>query len=369
MRILRVAQNFDDHVFPLSRIQAQMGHDVTVLRPCEADESPGEVSKDGYTVVRKPVVLDIFGNRFSAGVARYLKNTHSYDIIHAHSHLFISTNLAALKRVVSDKPLAITNHGIHSQSVPSWFSKAYLHTLGRWTYNRADVIFCYTATEAKQLRKFGIRTDCQVIPNGIDHRKFTPDGPTSDLIDPDVPSILFAGRLAGGKRPQDAIKAVARLHQQGINVRLYVCGDGPMQKELEDIARRTGVGDSVEFLGYVSGEKMPQIYRSSDILILTSRTEGVPRVVLEALACATPVVTSALPQLKEFVPEAGFTVPVGDIDTFANQIAQLLKNKQQQTRLGQQGRTIVEQTFIWDALVKNTTSVLKQIADQYDYSR
>jgi glycosyltransferase involved in cell wall biosynthesis len=60
-------------------------------------------------------------------------------VIHAHSHLYFSTNLAALQRWLGGVPLAITNHGLYSQSAPEWVFDLYLKTLGRWTFNREDV--------------------------------------------------------------------------------------------------------------------------------------------------------------------------------------------------------------------------------------
>ncbi|MEA5406547.1 glycosyltransferase family 4 protein [Haloarculaceae archaeon H-GB2-1] len=198
MRILRVAQNFDGHVFPLSEAQAKMGHDVTVLRPCESDERPGVFEQDGYTLVRKPCTFEIVGNKFATGVGKDLLRVNEYDVVHAHSHLFFSTNLASLSRVFGGTPLAITNHGVHSQSVPEWFSKAYLSTLGRWTYNRADAVFCYTEVDQRRLRKYGVTTNCNVVPNGIDSGRFVPDGATSKRIDHNGPTVLLPGAWPKG---------------------------------------------------------------------------------------------------------------------------------------------------------------------------
>lgn len=363
MKILRVAQAIDDHVFSLSRSQSERGHDVTIIRPCGADEQPGKFHRDGYRLIRKPTSVEILGNKFSVGVASFLANTTNYDVIHAHSHLFFSTNIASAVGHLKDTPLAITNHGIHSQSVPEWFSRAYLRTLGRWTYNWADLIFCYSSIDERRLRKFGIHPEIEVIHNGIDTSQFTPNGPASELIDHDQPVVLFAGRLVDGKRPLDAIKAIERIGNSHLNVQLYICGDGPNRSQLQRYVINRGLLDDVHFLGQVSSDEMPKVYRSADVLLLTSRAEGFPRVVLEAMASGIPVITSDLPQLRQFVQEAGYTVGIGDINGYADRLERLLSSEESRTMLGERGREIVVSNFRWEQLVSRTTDALARITN------
>jgi len=184
MRILRVAQKLYPevtgggpyHVHAMSRDQAAMGHDVTVLTVSDDASLPRTERRDGYTVVRYPSTATLLGNELSAGVAQFLQTAAEFDVVHAHSHLYASTNLAALKR-----------------------------RLG-------------------------------VVANGVDTERFRPAGPTSELIDHDGPVILFVGRLVNGKHPQDAVDAVASLPDE-LNAKCYVVGDGPLK---DDLAARGG---------------------------------------------------------------------------------------------------------------------------------
>lgn len=244
MRVLRVAQTcYPDvtgggayHVHALSRDQAAMGHDVTVLTVRRDPEAPHVEERAGYTVVRFDPTIAPLGNAFAIGTARYLRETDGFDVLHAHSHLYLSTNLAALERRLGDVPLAITNHGLYSQTAPERVFDAYLRTLGRWTFNQADVVFCYTDVDERRLRSVGVESDVAVVPNGIDTDRFTPEGTTSGRIDAPGPVVLFVGRLVEGKRPQDAVAAVERLRAERPDVTLYVCGDGPLQADLEAAA-------------------------------------------------------------------------------------------------------------------------------------
>lgn len=360
MRILRVAQKLYPevtgggpyHVHAISRDQAAMGHDVTVLTVSDDPELPRTEQRDGYTVVRYPSIATLLGNELSAGLAQFLRTAEEFDVIHAHSHLYAATNLAALKRRLGGPPLAITNHGLYSQNAPEWLFDLYLRTVGRWTFNQADVVFCYTDEDRARVREFGVQSPIEVVANGVDTERFTPAGPTSELIDHDGPVILFVGRLVDGKHPQDAVDAVASLPDE-LNAKLYVVGDGPLRDEL---AARGG--DTVEFLGHVDYDEMPSVYRSGDALLLTSRAEGLPRTVLEAFASGLPAVSSHLEHTAPVVNRGGETVPVGDIDGYSAAIERVLADRE---RLGAEGRTAVTAEFQWSETVSKTTTALESL--------
>ncbi|XGI82730.1 glycosyltransferase family 4 protein [Halorutilales archaeon Cl-col2-1] len=376
MKILRVAQNLYPevpgggtyHVHAMSRDQAEMGHDVTVLtvsdihqssidepadqRLTDDDSLPRREERDGYTVVRRKPTVGVIGNEISTGVGKFLRDASGFDVIHAHSHLYFSTNLAAVKRRLGDIPLAITNHGLYSQSAPEWVFDLYLRTVGRWTFNTADVVFCYTDEDRNRVREFGVNSRIEVVPNGVDTERFTPSGEESDLIDTDSEVVLFVGRLVEGKRPQDAVEAVSRLSESR-DIELYVVGDGPMRDDLEETA-----DENVSFLGQVPYDEMPRVYRSGDVLILPSRAEGLPRTVLEAFSSGIPVVSSHLEHTASIVQEGGETVEVGDVEGYREALESVLSEKD---KLGVRGRETVVDGFRWQDTVEETTDVLKQI--------
>lgn len=360
MRILRVAQKLYPeypgggtyHVHALSRDQAAAGHEVTVLTVSENRSLPRHESRDGYRIIRTRPTAELLGNSLSVGLARELRDADDYDVIHAHSHLYFATNLASLKRTRSPIPLAITNHGLYSQTVPDLLFSGYLRTVGRWTFNAADEIFCYTATDRDRLEEFGVTSPISVIPNGVDTERFTPGGDHSDHIDHDGPVVLFVGRLVDGKRPQDAIDAVTTLPAD-MNAKLYVIGEGPLSAELAAQS-----GDRVEFLGQLPYDEMPAIYRAGDVLVLPSRAEGLPRVVLEAFASGVPVVSSHLEHTAPVVQRAGETVSIGDVSGYMAAIRRVLDARD---KLAEQGRETVASEYQWDQTVTETTARLKEL--------
>lgn len=352
MRILRVAQKYYPdvkgggayHVHAMSRDQAEMGHDVTVLTVRADPDLPHIEEREGYTVVRYDPSMNLLGNDISSGVAQYLAEVEEFEVIHAHSHLYFSTNLAALKRRFGDIPLAITNHGLYSQNAPEWVFDLYLRTAGRWTFNQADVIFCYTETDKERVREFGVSSPIEVVSNGIDTERFSPDGPESRLIDHNGPVVLFVGRLVDGKRPQDAVAAIEELDE---NVKLYLCGDGPIREKLEEQA-----GEQCVFLGRVPYDEMPAVYRAANVLVLPSRAEGVPRTVMEALSSGVPVVCSDLMHVRSAFGEEVRYAECGDVKEFIKKIKSVLETKQSAS---------LDTRFRWEQTVEETTRNLEGV--------
>ncbi|MDG5761756.1 glycosyltransferase family 4 protein [Natronococcus sp. A-GB1] len=361
LRILRVAQTiYPDvkgggayHVHALSRDQAALGHDVTVLTVRHDPTAPHLEKRCGYTVVRYDPSVAVLGNEISTGVAQHLRTAAAFDVVHAHSHLYFSTNLAALKRLVGGPPLAITNHGLYSQTASKRLFEWYLRTIGRWTFNRADLVFCYTDVEKRHLRGIGVTTPVAVVSNGVDTDRFSPTGPESTLLEATGPVILFVGRLVEGKRPEDALKAMATVRESHPEATLYLCGDGPLRGRLERQAGDTA-GQDVVFLGHVPYDEMPRVYRSADVLVLPSRAEGVPRTVLEAMASGTRVVCSDLEQLRPIVDGAGAVAPVGDVPAFAAAI-------RDQLSVPTADRPSRASTYEWHRTVTAVTDRLRQL--------
>jgi glycosyltransferase involved in cell wall biosynthesis len=333
-----------------------MGHDVTVLTTKEEPSQPSIEEIHGYTVVRVSPGVTIVGNDIAPAIARYLWGIDSedFDVIHAHSHLYFSTNLAALKRRLGGLPLAITNHGLYSQSAPEWIFDLYLRTLARWTFNQADVVFCYTENDKQHVQDLGVQSNIKVVPNGIDTKRFTPKGPTSNLVTSNGLVVLFVGRLVEGKRPNVAIEAFAKVLTEYPNSKLYFCGDGPLQKLLKEQVRELEIDESVTFLGHVPYDEMPKVYRNGDVLILPSRTEGVPRTVLEAMNSGVPVVCSQLDQLEEIVEEYGELVNPKTDSSFAQSIMEWFE-ADTSPKLG-------DIEYEWAKTVEKTTEELQMIA-------
>jgi glycosyltransferase involved in cell wall biosynthesis len=201
MRILRVAQHlYPDtkgggqyHVHAMSRDQAAIGNDVTVLTTRVDKSLPRIEETHGYIVLRVDPGIPVIGNHVSATVARYLwhADADEFYVIHTHSHLYFATNMAALKRRLGDIPLALTNHGLYSQSAPECVFRWYLKTLGQRMFNQADVVFYYTDVDKWWIHDLSVRLRIGIVTNGVDTEWFRPEWTNSDMMSPYVHSFLI----------------------------------------------------------------------------------------------------------------------------------------------------------------------------------
>lgn len=368
LRILRVATDAYPHILgggaihvhEMSKAQAEMGHDVTLLTSDHGDRSaPREERRDGYWIRRYRQVARPFGNSITPGMlAEISLLAPNCDVIHAHSHLYFTTNAtAALARVI-ETPLVVTNHGLHSQTAPKWVMEPFLWTVGRFTFNAADRVLCYTETDRERLRERNITAEISTINNGIDCETFEP---TADRRDDT--QVLFVGRFNESKGVHRLVEAFAGLTETFPDATLKLVGSGPLEDRLHALVSEHGITDCVEFTGTVPNEELPAVYANSTVFVLPSDAEGLPRTVLEAMACETPVVTSDLPQLEPVVDGAGLTVPRGSIDELRTSLADLLRDPDRRAEMGRLGRERVVAEYSWAATVRETTDVYREILD------
>jgi glycogen(starch) synthase len=367
LRILRIAtDSYPDvlgggalHAHELSSLQAEMGHDVTLLTSDHGDrEKPRQETRAGYEVRRYRQIARPFGNSITPGMVpamRRLLATH--DIVHAHSHLYFSTNMAALLARLDSTPLVITNHGLHSQTAPMAVQKAYA-PLAKFTFNSADRVLCYTETDRNRLRERGVTAPISVIHNGIDCDTFVPDA-----SDDTRRQVLFVGRLKETKGVRELLDAFDVLVDDLRDVTLRFVGKGPLRDELEDTVTEYGLTDQVMFAGRVPNEELPETYAESAVFALPSEVEGFPRTVLEAMACGTPVVTSELPQLQSVVDQFGETAPHGDVEALSTALKRLLANPKERERLGREARERAHNQYSWMETVRQTTDLYYELLE------
>jgi glycosyltransferase involved in cell wall biosynthesis len=178
-----------------------------------------------------------------------------------------------------------------------------------------------------------------VVPNGVDTEQFHPlqgmpryRPAGSSLV------VGFSARLVPQKRPDDVIRAAAPIVRRHPQVMFLIAGEGSRRREYEALARRLGIERNVQFLGYVSD--MPAFYASCDIIVLPSRSEGFPNVVLEAMAMRRALVVSNTPGALEVVADGreALVFPVGDVSALARAIHRLVTDNGLRTQIAARGQ-------------------------------
>jgi len=138
------------------------------------------------------------------------------------------------------------------------------------------------------------------------------------------PRLGVLGRLSHEKGVDVFLEALQRIHQAGVPASAYIVGDGPARVALEDSARALGLADSVAFVGHRAD--VQTVYRSVDMVVIPSRSEGLPNVLLEALAADRYVVATGVGAIPEVLTDRGLgiVVPPGQADALATAVIEAL---------------------------------------------
>lgn len=273
--------------------------------------------------------------------------TRERGIDHVHAHFAnVAADvalLAARYRTAAGAPLgwSFTMHG------PTEFADVAGHRLAR-KVEEADAVVCISDFCRSQLmalvgeRHWG---KLEVVHCGIDVDAFAP---ATEPRPDDAPlSVLVLGRLVPEKGQALLLEAVAALRAAGRDVRLTVLGDGPDRGRLERLADRLGLRDVVHFGGAVPQTETAAWYQAADVFCLPSFAEGVPVVLMEAMATGLPVVTTRIAGIPELVEDgvSGRLVPPGRADLLASALAELADDPALRRRMGEAGRRAVCEEF------------------------
>lgn len=201
--------------------------------------------------------------------------------------------------------------GLRGSDVTSYLKAPILKNLAKWTYSKCDHIVTVSDDLRKQLIAKGIFTDkITTIKNGINPLFTTQNKQTAKeslgLNGQQV--ILYVGHLIPIKGVKYLIQAFSLIQKQS-NYQLYLIGTGEEEPRLRNLVTTKNLADRIHFIGNVSQPGLVQWYNAADIFCLPSLREGIPNVILEALACGTPVVATDISNNSDIINEAnGFLV-------------------------------------------------------------
>ncbi len=230
-------------------------------------------------------------------VRRLLNEGYDFDVFDAH-YYYPDGVAAALLGWYFKKPLTVTARGsdinlIASHSIPRrWM---------RWASTRAAASIGVSQALTQAMAQMEMPASrLLVMPNGVDLRRFRLQDQASvraALGWAERPTLLCVGNLLENKGHHIVVEALARLP----DFRMVIAGEGPERQALHDLASRTNVLARVQFLGRVDQDQLADCYSAADILVLPSSREGWPNVLLESMACGTPVVATAVGGIPEIV--------------------------------------------------------------------
>jgi glycosyltransferase involved in cell wall biosynthesis len=207
-----------------------------------------------------------------------------------------------------------------------------------------------------------------MLENGVDLERFSPaPWPAPPASDGEPLRLVFVGRLVPFKGVGMLIDAVARLTQE-IPIRLTIVGEGPMGAEWRDQAARRGIAERVQFAGNLSPPQVADAMRSAHLFCLPSVRESGGAVLLEAMACARPVVAVGFGGPAEIVDEeVGRLLPATDsasvIEGLVATFRDLLREPEVWRHKGAAGRARVEARYSWDAKVDSAIALYRDLME------
>jgi glycosyltransferase involved in cell wall biosynthesis len=339
----------------IARGLTRAGHEVVVFTSAFKG-LPAREQQDGFTVVRVPVrrrrvdranPIEMLSFLFSASmrIGKFAKEWRP-DVSIAFFTI-PSGPVAWLLRSMRRVPFIVSLRG---GDVPGfeWAPEARrYHRLTapalRWIWRRADAV----VANSNGLRDLAMRSTPElpiaVIPNGVELPAGKFEQPRSG-----VPRLLTMGRLTQQKGIDVLFRAMTRLRD--LEFVLDIAGDGPDRAMLEEMARKLEIADRVNFLGWVPRDRIAETFANASVFVLASRIEGMPNVVLEAMAYARPVVCTRVFGADELVQDGvtGIAIDIEDEVQLADGLRRLITDRDARARMGAAGRARVEELFTWN---------------------
>lgn len=350
------------YVYNLSKKLIERGHEVTVITR-GGYSNVEHFHLDGIEVY-KPQFLPVYPfhvHIHKLFVERFFKKLNKeFDIIHIHSPLSpylnylkgIPTILTVHTSLLED----IRHYQVHNLSAMGQKLTTYVagYPLMMKLIKHSNVVTTVSSAVAKEIQEYYGRTPI-VVGNAVDERKFYP---SDDRVGE---YVLYVGRLDYRKGLIDLIKAAQILKDNIRTIKILIVGTGPLYEYIRAIIRKNDL-NNIELTGYVPWKRLLWLYRNAEIFVFPSHYEGLPTVVLEAMACGLPVVASDISAHRDVIINGynGLLSKKGSPDSIAENILTLIENEKLQRKLGKNARKTIEEKFTWDKIGKKFERIYRQ---------
>ncbi|HAJ34039.1 MAG TPA: hypothetical protein DCK79_11950 [Candidatus Atribacteria bacterium] len=372
MRILEIVASSQggaaEHIFCIAKGIDRSKFDLTVVMP----EDNGNVN---FTDLRRLKIRVVSFNVFSRFSLKEFLNLRdfisrgNFDIVHFHgTRAALFGRLAAI--LIWQRPkILYTIHGFHVVHYRNLLKKLFLLLLERILNLFTDVIVCVSHSDRESVIKMGLaRNDnVKIIWNGIDIERFRNISLDKNVkknelrIPPNAFLLTMIGRLHPQKDYFTLISAFKLLQRELSNFYLLIVGDGPMREELKSYAKNLGLNDKIVFVG--TRRDIPEILSITDIFILSTLWEGLPIVLLEAMAADKPVIASDVCGNREIVVdgETGILVSPRDPEMLAQAVTRLVKDRKMSKKMGQKGLIRVKNNFTLEEMVQKIENLYYEL--------
>jgi colanic acid/amylovoran biosynthesis glycosyltransferase len=259
---------------------------------------------------------------------------------HVHAHFGTnSAEVAMLACEIGGATYSFTAHG------PEEFDKPEALGLARKMTSAAFVVAISSFGRSQLSRWVAVPQwpKIQVVHCGLEEAFFVN---AHELVPSDTSRLVCVGRICEQKGQLLLIEAAARLAREGTAFELVLAGDGEMREQVEQAIARNGIADRVRITGWISSDQVRAELLAARALVLPSFAEGLPVVIMEAMAIGRPVISTFIAGIPELVRSGidGWLVPAGDVDAIADAMRQCLAAPAEQLHaMGAQARARVHE--------------------------
>jgi glycosyltransferase involved in cell wall biosynthesis len=348
------------HVVDVARGQAERGHriglivDSTTGGP-QADAALAELAPHLALGLQRVAIARELGPSDIRALRLVSRNIAlaAPDVLHGHG-----AKGAALSRLTLSAPSAIRVYTPHGGSLvyrPGTVAGGFYRTL-EWLLKWRTDLFLFESTYVAGLFRAEIGRPpamVRVVHNGVSDAEFEPIAPNADATD-----IVCLGELRPVKAFDVLIEALALLKASGRRVSATIAGEGPQGADLKALAERLDVADLVRFVGYRPAR---EAFAMGRILVIPSRAESLPYVVLEAIAAGLPVIATRVGGIPEiFGPQTKHLICPDDIGVLVGAIRAALDSPGKVRRVMQQVKARVHQEFSLAAMVEGGLTAYRE---------
>lgn len=351
------------HVLSLASGLDRREYRLTVVLPSHLSRSAAAFRSVGVEVIPLSLHKLIWAPQAVVALASLIRRRDP-DIVHVHSQeagllgRLVGWIAGARKVVYTPQVIDIRRARWH------WLYVQIERTLARIT----TTIISVNEVDRERMIRLGIpATKIVTIPNGIDPGGLQGPGGVGHLrrslgLDEHRPVVMQVGRMSAQKDPLAFVEGAALVARKCPDAQFVLVGEGPLRQAVATRIQALGLSECVHLPGWQ--EEASRLVAAADVVGLTSRWEGLPYAVLEAMAMSRPVVVTGTGGCPEVVVDGstGFLVPVGDVGMWARRVIELLDDPAMGEVMGRRGRRRVEERFSLREMVARTDQLYQQVA-------
>ena len=354
----------NQHVEHIARQLVARGHKATVWCADIPEHDEKRFVRDGVDVIRLPPKRVLGGIDPVVSIKDLDMN---FDIVHLHDTLPVLIRRSVKRARKEEIPVVTTFHNDYIKtSLGGKILKRIRWALqGRRTLHASNARIALTPYYAKHLKGRGVRKSIDVLPNGFEPVAEDAVRPSTLPVDEqERPLLVFVGRLSEQKGLDVLMDAWDSLCQQGEpNARLAIAGSGELNEWLDNRIASSTYPQSIAKLGRVEDSEKRWLFEQAKGVLIPSRFEGLPTVLLEAMHAGAPTVMADVNDLGRLVtePNAGLSVTPGDSNELVEAIKALLEAEENQLKTWSENGQEASKPYLWSNIVDDLLKVYKRV--------